>query len=599
MSSTSSTSSSSSNNALLQLSGLASGIDWQSLVTQLVAVERSPETQMQAQQATFNSQKSAYQTIGTDLTKLGTDLTNLTAANFFNSRNASVSDNTVASATAATGTALGTYTFNITQMATNAAIQGSAITVNPLSTTDNVDGVVVGTAPFANPVTAGNFTVNGQSITIAATDTLQSVLTQISTATNGAVTAGYDSTTDEITLSSSNPIVLGSATDTSNFLQSAQLYNNGGGTITSMGALGAVNLNGDVSNANLTTAITDGGSGAGQFLINGVAINFNASTDSISNILARINSSAAGVTATYDTASNRFLLTDKTGGDMGISTQDVTGNFLAATGLSSGTLQRGNNLQYNINGGGTLISQSNTITSASSGITGLSVTALTTGSVAVTVGSDTSSIGTAITTFVNDYNAVQNFISAQVITSTDSSGNVTPGPLTGNMDVEDIATQLRQLVNAAPGGLAGAVQSLGDLGFVSNGNDNTLTTSDTTTLNAALAGNLSAIQSLFTDSTNGLAATLGKYVTNTTGTTGILATTETDLTNESDDITKNIAALETKISADQTRMTAEFVAMETTINSINSQKQYLNDYFGNSTSNTNGTGSGSTQATGL
>jgi len=42
--------------------------------------------------------------------------------------------------------------------------------------------------------------------------------------------------------------------------------------------------------------------------------------------------------------------------------QDVTGNFLAATGLSGGTLQHGANLQYNINGGGTLTSLSNTIT---------------------------------------------------------------------------------------------------------------------------------------------------------------------------------------------------------------------------------------------
>ena len=81
---------------------------------------------------------------------------------------------------------------------------------------------------FATPVTAGTFTVNGAQITIAGTDTLQSVLNKITTATSGAVTASYDASTDEITLASSSPVVLGSATDTSNFLQAAQLYNNGG-----------------------------------------------------------------------------------------------------------------------------------------------------------------------------------------------------------------------------------------------------------------------------------------------------------------------------------------------------------------------------------
>ncbi len=596
MSTTSSTSSS-SNNALLQLSGLASGIDWQSLVNQLVAVERTPEQSMQAQQTTFNTQRSALQSIGSKLTALNGDIVNLTTGNFFAGRTASSSVPGVASASASSGSALGNYTFNITQLATDASMQGTAVAVNPLSATDNVSSLVLSSAAFSSPITAGNFTVNGKSVTIATSDTLQSVFDKISTATGGAVTGSYSAATDEITLSSGGPIVLGSATDTSNFLQAAQLFNNGTGTIASASALGSANLIGTMTSANLATPISDGGSGAGQFLINGVAISFNASADSINNVLTRINNSSAGVTATYDTVNKRFLLTDKTAGDVGISMQDVTGNFLAATGLSGGTLQRGKNLQYNINGGGTLTSLSNTITSDTSGIAGLSVTALSMGSTVVTVGSDTSSLATGITNFVNDYNAVQTYISSQVATSTDSSGNVTAGTLTGNMDVEGIATQLRQMMDALPGGIKGAIQSLNDLGFVSNGNDNTLSTSNTSALNSALTNNLSAIQSLLTDPTNGLATTLGKYITNITGTNGVLNTSEVNLSNESNDITKNIATLEAKISADQNRMTAEFVAMEQAVNTINSQKQYLNSFF--SASSSSSSGSLSSKASGL
>ena len=136
--------------------------------------------------------------------------------------------------------------------------------------------------------------------------------------------------------------------------------------------------------------------------------------DSIQNVLDRINNSSAGVTATYDTLNNRFTLTNNSTGDVGISMQDVTGNFLAATGLSSGTLTRGQNLLYTLNGGSqTLVSQSNTITQASSGITGLSVTAASTGSTTVTVSSDTSKISSAIQQFITDYNAVQTAISSQ------------------------------------------------------------------------------------------------------------------------------------------------------------------------------------------
>ncbi len=220
--------------------------------------------------------------------------------------------------------------------------------------------------------------------------------------------------------------------------------------MTSTSALGGVNLTGSLSSANLATPISDGGSGNGAFTINGVTINFNASTDSITDILARINNSAAGVTATYDSVNNRFVLTDKTTGDVGISLQDVTGNFLAASGLSAGTLQRGNNLLYTINNGGTLTSQSNLITSSSSGLTGLSVTALGVGSTTVSVGTDINKISTAITNFVNDYNAVQNYISSQTANSTDASGNFQAGLLTGDMDVEDLASKLRETAEAAP-----------------------------------------------------------------------------------------------------------------------------------------------------
>ena len=160
----------------------------------------------------------------------------------------------------------------------------------------------------------------------------QSVFDKIATATSNAVTASYDKTTDKITLSSSSAITLGTAADTSNFLQVAKLYNNNSGAITSSDNLGRVSTNTTLSNANLATPITSDGS----FTINGVSINYSASSDTIQSVLSSINSSAAGVSASYDTTNNRFVLANKTTGDVGISLQDVTGNFLAATGLAGG-----------------------------------------------------------------------------------------------------------------------------------------------------------------------------------------------------------------------------------------------------------------------
>ncbi|HZM03810.1 MAG TPA: flagellar filament capping protein FliD [Candidatus Saccharimonadales bacterium] len=578
----------------LALSGLASGIDWTSIVKELLVAESAPETRMQANETADQNKGSAYQAVGSELTKLNTDVTTLSDPTFFDTRTTSLSNGSVASATAASGTALGAYNFTVSQLASDAVQQGSKASGKPLSPTNDVSGLVLSSAGFANPLTAGTFAVNGQTVTLATSDTLQSVFDKISAATSGAVTGSYNASTDEISLSSSAPIVLGSATDTSNFLQAAELYNNGGNTITSVSGLGGVNLSNPMDNANLSTTISDGGSGAGEFAINGVAINFNASTNSVNDVLQKINDSTAGVTATYDSLNGRFELTNKTPGDVGISLQDVTGNFLAGTGLSGGTLQRGNNLLYSINGGGTLTSQSNTINGNSSGVTGLSITALGVGSTTVSVSSDTSTIAAAISSFVTDYNSAQNYISGQIATSTDSTGNVTLGTLTGDMDAEGIMTGLRHAIGTSPSGLSGGINGLNDLGIATNGTNNTLAL-NSATLTSALTNNLSAVKDLFTNSTNGVATTLGSYIGDVNGSKGALANDETNMNNEVTTIKTSITTLQQKISNDQTSLDNEFSNMETIINSLNTEKQYLNDYFASSsaTSNTAPTAAGS------
>jgi flagellar hook-associated protein 2 len=205
------------------------------------------------------------------------------------------------------------------------------------------------------------------------------------------------------------------------------------------------------------------------------------------------------------------------------------------------------------------------------------------GGASITVASDTSTISTAISSFVNDYNAVQKYISSQTASTTNSSGTVTPGTLTGDMDAEGIADKLRKLANATPAGMTGALKSLNDLGITSNGTDNTLSV-DSAALNAALSTNLNSVQKLFTDSTSGLAATLNTYMATTTGPSGILATKEAGFTKQVANITTSITNLQNQISQNETNLQNEFVAMETAINSINVQKQYLTDFFNEPTS---------------
>ncbi|MFO1476945.1 MAG: flagellar filament capping protein FliD [Verrucomicrobiota bacterium] len=560
----------------LSLSGLASGLDWQTVISKLAAAERSPETAWQTNQAKLSNKSSAFGTIKSNLTTLQTQIDTLKDSSLYQGRTASSSDTTLATVTAGAGALLGTFAFQVTQLATAAKINGTANLTGPLSATNDVSGVTIGTANFASPVTAGTFTVNGKQITIASTDSLQQVFNNIATATSNQVTAAYDSTTDRITLTStSGSVVLGSANDTSNFLQVAQLYNNGTATVSSAGALGHVQLSSTLSSANLKTAITDGGSGQGAFTVNGVSISYNASTDTVSDVIGRINGSSAGVNATYDALNNRFVLTNKVTGDLGISVADVTGNFLQATGLAGTALTRGQNLLYSVNGGAQLTSTSNNITSSSSGITGLSITALKAGSFTITTSADTSNVKSTIQSFISAYNTVQNYISSQMAVSTDSSGAVTAGLLTADADANGVATNLRSMVYGQLSGLTGVVKQLADLGIQTNGKDNTIALSDSSKLDGLLSNNLTDVQAFFTDATNGLAAKIDTYITNTAGDSGTLTNHQSTLQKQISSIDTQIANLEKSVKADIATWTKEFQAMETVQAQINQQLAYL------------------------
>jgi flagellar hook-associated protein 2 len=580
--------STSNGNSSLAISGLASGFDWQSVVTQLANAERSAETPWQNQQAAISAQLASYSTMNDAMTALQADIKVLQDPNFYKSALAQTSDATFATATADPGATVGSFAFNISQMASAARINGAA-NVGKVLAPNGPANTTIGAAAFATPVTAGSFTINGAQINIATTDTLQDVFDHIATATGNAVTASYDSGSDTISLSSTSEIVLGSATDSSNFLQSAQLFNNnetsttdsGTGvtthTIASSLALGHIQVSGGMAGANLQTAIQDDGTGQGALLVNGVTINYNASTDSIQNVLDRISNSTAGVNASYDSLNNRFLLTDKATGDVGISIQDVAGqgNFAAATGLSTGTLQRGQNLLYKINDGPQLVSQTNTIGAVSSGITGLSVTALKTGPVTVTVGSDTSKINTAIQQFVTDYNKVQTAISAQQIVTTGSDGKTSPGTLTGDLTASNIASQLRSSVFSSVSGLPGTISMLSQLGIQTNGQDNTLKVTDSTALTNALSNNLSAVKSFFSDPTNGWTTRVNTFLDETIGDNGTIPNHQASLTAQTNNLSTQISNLEKKITADSAHWTSEFQAMEQAQAQVNQQLQYL------------------------
>ena len=570
----------------LGLSGLASGFDWRTLVNQLADVERSPQKRLRAEQGTLFNRNNAFGSIKTQLSVLKNRTDNLSSNDVLQARKATVSDSTILSATASAGTASGTYAFNVTQLATASKTAGALGVGANLYSSTNVSSGTLASKGFNPPISAGTITVDGKQITIDPTvDTLKDVFDRIDAATTSNIKGSYDATTDTITLKrlggGGASLVVGSATDTSNFLSVARLSNNGTNELVSASSLGSVTPANALSSANFQTTVSDGGAGTGEFKINGVSIAFNASSDSVQNLMDRINASAAGVNMSYDRVNDQFTLTNKVTGNLGVAVEDVTGNFLAAAGLVTGSsFIAGNDALFTINGGSELSSHSNSLTEETTGIDGLSIALLKTGTSTLSLASDTSAIKGAIKNFIEDYNRAQSTIDSLTSSSTDSAGKVTRSTLAGDTDANEIASKLRAISYNQATGLTGTLNSLAKIGIDTNGDSDQLTLNDETALDDAIANHLSELKNLFNDPDKGIATQLNAYLEKMIGDDGAVITKQDALTKQSSEIDIQVTDLEKRVQSNRQRLIDSFVQMETAQQTINQQLKFLQQRFG-------------------
>lgn len=97
----------------------------------------------------------------------------------------------------------------------------------------------------------------------------------------------------------------------------------------------AINTGAALSLSGITTDIT-----AGTFSINGVQMNVDPTTDSLTSIINTINSSGAGVTASYNATTDKLAIANTTAGDTSIINFGATGdtsNLLNVLNVSGAT----------------------------------------------------------------------------------------------------------------------------------------------------------------------------------------------------------------------------------------------------------------------
>jgi len=235
----------------LQITGLASGLDTNSIISALIAIDKQPITALQNQSSGLTATNSALSSVQTALQQLSASAKALGSASLFtNTQTATSTNSTLVSATATTGTGavIGSYQVGVTNLASSAQR----------------------TFSFTSPTAADTVTIDGQQVALNANASAQDLVNAVNSNSNLDVWA---TATDSGTVVFSNRATGDTGT---NYIQVSDTS----GSLTEQ------------------TGLAQQGTNA-QYTINGVA--HSSASDTITNGIAGVTLSLNGLTTTTGT----------------------------------------------------------------------------------------------------------------------------------------------------------------------------------------------------------------------------------------------------------------------------------------------------------
>lgn len=198
--------------ALITSTGIGSGLNIGAIVSALTSAYGSAQqTQLTDQQNSLNAQVSAFGAFSSALDTLQATLTTLQNPSSLAGYNATLADNTIASATTASGAAAGQYSLEVQNLATSATL-----TSNPVAS----PSTVIGTGTLT-------VSVGGASISINI-DSTDNTLAGIAAAINGAANNPGVSASILTTTAGARLVLSGTTTGAANAITVTETGGDGG-----------------------------------------------------------------------------------------------------------------------------------------------------------------------------------------------------------------------------------------------------------------------------------------------------------------------------------------------------------------------------------
>lgn len=584
----------------ISFGGLASGLNTDSIIQQLISIESRPLGLLSSQRTAYQSQVSAYKDLNTRLSALESKAFSLTQISSLIARKASSSKSESLLATANADAVTGAYQVEVLQLATATRLQtgtgvgqgngqGGLVDVSTDFSAESVSTLNTNNRLRAD-ISEGSFFVNGQQITVTNASTLNSILADIQTATGVTGSLSFDAGKGGqiLTLSSGSPISVSAGT--SNFLEAFKLdtASYGAGVLSSTDAVNGLQaglkLDGSNGATNLAQTV-----GAGTLTLNGVAIAYNGANDSLNDLIQRINQSSAGVSASISNlGAGKVVLTSKTTGTQAVNFSD-SGNLAAALGFSAANSQvLGASAQLKVDGGAVQYFNRNSGIQAD-GLTGVTLDlreASPGNPFTVTITADADAASSAMQGFVDQFNNVVKRINELTAYN---SATKERGILLSDFTVNNVKDRLFKMAFSTVTGLTQGADrgSLSELGISTGALGSTPGTTselkfDSGKFKIALENTPTRVAQLLgasetTSGTTGVMAQFKSYLDGLSNATGVFSQKEKVVNGQIERIDDRIERLTNRLATRQKMLEQQFAGMEKVLSRLQTQQSALNN----------------------
>ena len=567
----------------ISFSGLGSGMDYSSWVTQFTALkEESMITPLETKKSNLQSQNSALSSLKTYYTTLSTSMQKISDSKYgasfdiFASSKVTMNNDNASNyieVSASNSVPKMDFEIEVLELATSSSIKGNVkiepeqMYVKSNTSLTQLEDFKAGTLVFKmNDKDETEF-----SIDIEKSDTMSSLIDKINNLEDGKLEASLDENGNFLVKSTDDTMKIVSISGTSNFKDVAELKmtNNG---FESDGPIKA-----GTNSAFNVRLVESGLFSEGEFKINGETFKID-NTTTMAQLLNSINTNSnANVKALYNSVTGTFTLTSTETGAENIKIEEISSNFVSVVGLDNkDNLTLGTDARFKINGE-ELTSSSNTVKAEDSGIYGLTLTLkkvtndetdtsanAINGPINVSISQDKEKILDAVNEIINALN--------DVVSQTDTQTQ-TSGTLAYDSSLISVRNSIRNLASISYNDLS-TYKTLNSIG-ISTGSAGASITSDTTKLQfdedvflEALEENPSEVQTLLQNFVENL-ETQVKKVNDTTE--GYFAIKTQSINKQISTLDETIERKKMSLEAYEANLTTRFTNMDLLIAQMKNQ----------------------------